>query len=325
MRAYLGAAVTGVLGFLTGLLVGLYVVGGGGTTLVLALVAIVATVAVPFIERVLSNAASRTDERIHQRDENRAQFAQHALELNSHAYQPMVGVVLQSPLENPPINGRLDPPGGSGIQVRLPDNQQLPIEGLPNWQFAMDHMLANAHVRAAWDAATAKAGRYYELRESTFNKTVGRFRVLLREEYGPGMHFSNTFSDHPVPWVDPEGLSYFVIGRRGPLNRREFFNPGGSSPDVDENQPRQITTGSGYYLWGRNAREAEPTRLQGVFDAVWADSELSAAAEATAHADREAKGALADLSERIRIYSNWILLSKTFEGECGVCRTWIPR
>jgi hypothetical protein len=172
-------------------------------TLTLAAVAIAAAIGVPFIQRNLDDAAAKRDRDDRDRADNRGKFAQHAIDLNSHAYQTLIGLVLNSPLESPPISGGLDRPANSGIHVRLADGGQTPVEGLPNWPFALEHLKANAELRSAWEDANAKAGLYYGLREKWFNATAARFRVLIADEYGPEMRFTNNFSDVPIPWADP--------------------------------------------------------------------------------------------------------------------------
>jgi hypothetical protein len=320
--AYHSVIVAGILGFLAGILVGLYIVSGGDATLVLAVLAVVATLCSPFLVKPVEEAAERRKEDLRVRSENRERYERHALDLNSHAFAPMIGVVLQSPLANPPMVGNLDRPGGTGLHVRLANSQQAPVEGLPNWQLAAAHLRANSALEQCWEVTVEKARRYYELRESTFNATVTRLTQLVRGEYGPEMRITGGMGDNP-PWFDVASLAWFIIGRRGPLNRRDFFNPGmtGATPDT----PRMITTGNGYFVSARNAAEGDTTRFQRIFDSVWADPQLGPAARATAAAESAASAAVSELSEQVRVYSNRILVSHTFEGECEVCRIWVPR
>src|SRR5580658_1076775 len=107
MVASLSVVIAGVLGFLAGVLVGLYIVGGGGVTLALAALAVIATLVSPYLVKPVEEASERRREETRVRGENRERFERHALDLNSHAFAPMVGVVLESPLGNPPIYGNL--------------------------------------------------------------------------------------------------------------------------------------------------------------------------------------------------------------------------
>jgi hypothetical protein len=321
--AYLSVIIAGILGFLAGVLVGLFIVAGGGVTLALAALAVVATLCSPFLVKPIEEASERRREDLRNRSENRERYERHALDLNSHAFAPMVGVVLQSPLSNPPIYGNLNRPGGTGLHVRLANSQQAPVEGLPNWQLAGAHLNANPKLKRCWEDAVEKARKYYELRESTFNATVAKLTQVVREEYGPEMRITGGMGDNP-PWFDVASLAWFIIGRRGPLNRRDFFNPG-INPDAVPDTPRMISSGNGYFVSARNAAEGDTARFRQVFDSVWADSQLGPEARATAEAESVASAAVSELSEQVRIYSNKILVSHTFEGECEVCRAWVPR
>jgi hypothetical protein len=321
MVAYLSEIIPGILGFLAGVLVGLYLVGGGGVALALAALAVVATVCSPFLVRPVEEASERRKEDLRVKAENRERYERHALDLNSHAFAPMIAVSLQSPLANAPIYGNLDRPGGTGLQVRLANSQAAPVEGLPNWQLASEHLLANSRLKQCWENGLAKARTYYELREPTFRATKSRLAQLVRADYGPEMLVTDNMGGNP-PWCDVAGLAWFIIGRRGPLNRREFFNPG---PSGASNLPRMISTGNGYFLSARDATEGDVARFQRLFDTVWADPDLSAQARATAVAETSALDAASELSEQVRVYSNRILVSHTFEGDCEVCRAWVPR
>jgi hypothetical protein len=323
MVTYFSILVVGILGFLAGLLVGLYVVGGGGVTLGLAALAILATFCAPLVVKQIEQRSDRGKDEARSRGENRERFERHALDLNSHAYAPMATVVLQSPLASPPIYGNLDRPGGTGLHVRLVNAQQAPVEGLPNWQLASEHLFANPKLKECWEESLQRAGSYYALREATFNSTVAKLTGLVRAEYGPEMQITRGMGDNP-PWVDGATLAWYIIGRRGPLVRRDFFNPGmppGTSPAV----PRTVSTGTGAFLSARNATEGEVDRFQRIFDAIWEDPELGSDARATAAAELAAAVAVSTLSEQVRVYSNKILVSHTFEGECDVCRLWVPR
>lgn len=323
MAAYLSVIIAGVLGFLAGILVGLFIVNGGGVTLALAVLAIVATLCSPLLVKPIEEASERRREDLRNRAENRERYERHALDLNSHAFAPLIGVVLQSPLANPPIWGNLDRPGGSGLHVRLSNAEQAPVEGLPNWQLAEAHLNANAILKRCWDDAIEKARKYYELRETTFNETVARLTQLVQEEYGPEMRVTRGMGDNP-PWFDAASVAWFIIGRRGPLNRRDFFNPG-VAPGAPADLPRTVSTGTGFFVQARNAAEGDPGRFQRIFDSVWADLKLGSDARAVAAAESAASSAVSELSERVRVYSNKILVSHTFEGECEVCRAWVPR
>jgi hypothetical protein len=321
--AYLSILVVGILGFLAGVLVGLYLVGGGGVTLALAALAVIAAFCSPLLVSQVEQASDRRKEGVRIRGENRERFERHALALNSHAFAPMNAVVLQSPLASPPLSGKLDRPRGTGLHVLLANAQQAPVEGLPNWPLASEHLYANPKLKQCWEETVAKARTYYELREATFNATIAKLSQLVEAEYGPEMRTAGRMGDNP-PWFDVAGVAWFIIGRRGPLNRQDFYSPG-VSPEASPDLPRTISTGGGFFLSARNAAEGDTARFKEIFDAIWRDPQLGPEARATAAAESIASASVSELREQVRVYSNKILVSHTFEGECEVCRTWTPR
>ena len=228
-------------------------------TLAIAALAVVASCVSPYLVKPVEEASERRREETRVRGENRVRFERHALDLNSHAFAPMVAVVLESPLGNPPIYGNLNRPGGTGLHVRLANAQQAAVEGLPNWQLAHEHLSANPTLKRSWEETVEKARRYYELREATFNATVARLTQLVREEYGPQMQIVGGMGSNP-PWFDVAGTAWFIIGRRGPLNRRDFFNPG-INPQTSEDHPRMVSTGSGYFVSTAQRRRGRPGSL----------------------------------------------------------------
>lgn len=325
MRSVLAVAVTGLLGFVGGVLVGVYFVTPSGGTLALAGIAILATVSSPFVVRLLDDQVEARKEDAATKKENLDRFERHAVDLNSHAFLPLVGVTIGHPLSYPPLNRSMDRPGSTVLYVAQQGAETTAVEGLPNWPFALSHMLADSRLKPVWEGAVTKASRYYSLRESAFNRLVVEYKSRLTAEYGTEMQFSNIMGEVPAPWVDVWTLAWYTIAIRGPIIRRDFWSPGSGGPNADPNSQNTVSWGSAQLLTGRNGREWDAARLRRVFVSVDCDPQLGAAADSVAQAEREANAAISELSEGVRVYANRIAISHTFEGVCDVCRAWTPR
>ena len=222
LRSLVPALVGAILGFIAGLLLGIYIVSGGENTLGLAAIAIGATVGTPLLVWYLQDSSERRKEAISIRQRNEDKFGLHALDLNSHVFNPSISATLEFPLERYPA----EVSSGLGLLVRTTGPQTFGIAGLANWEYGLEHMLANLALRGAWEDVTAKVAAYMDLKREAANAHRQRFSELVRADYGPDMRISQNIIETP-PTCDVESLVWLALGRRGSLSRRDFFIPGG--------------------------------------------------------------------------------------------------
>jgi len=95
--------------------------------------------------------------------------------------------------------------------------------------------------------------------------------------------------------------------------------------EADVSAPANVKLGQAVVLWGRNRAEANASRFQKVFDQIWADPMIVKIADDIVAKEHAGTSAVQTFSHVAREYSNRILTSRTFEGECGVCQAWTPR
>ncbi len=313
-------AVAAILSCIAGFAVGRFVGGGGNYALILAGLGIVATVATTLGVAILNSSATLAAESRAERRRNSKQFGRHSIELNEHVFKFMVSVRIEYPLErNPPIH-----PAGFGLVVPHPSSPQpIGIAGLANWPYGLAHFLANLEVKARWDGALAILSKFYSARDSNLAVLTDALTSRIREEFGEEMGLTGHVGD-PPPWVDVEGVSWFAMAKRE-SGYQQFYATPNPDPPAGSLGPYFVSWGTGSFLCGRSRAEADPSRLQRVFDDVTDTDEIAAGLNNLIALARDTVTAVSALGETFRVYSNRIQLAHTFEGSCDICRIWVPR
>lgn len=213
-----------------------------------------------------------------------------------------------------------DRPSNSGLSVTWSNNTQIAIEDLPNWEHALAHLRSDPRLDETWAKCADRTAMYYDARATTAEKLITRLSEMVRAEYGPEMKIGGSFQWDSPPWCDVPLLAWFRMARAA--------NPGWAAGPfyLPDNNQFYVTLASMRPLWGRNAYEADPSRLQRIWDVILADSKLTALVDDVVSKHKAAVESVSILTQQSRQYSNVLGMTQEFEGECEECsRRWKPR
>jgi hypothetical protein len=282
-------------------------------------VAAAVAIAVALIGSVLTWGLQEYSDRRKQLKEdtlrNRGEYRQHGLWLNQAVFQYLPSIALTCPLMTP-YRVRPEP---SGLSVTWLNNAAAPVEQLPNWNHALSHLRSDPRLDEGWGACLLAVAEYYETRSRTTDRLIALFTELVRREYGPEMNLDGPLQALAPPSCDVAFLAWFRIARAA--------NPGWMTGPfyLPTGQP-YVTNGNARLLWGRDATEADPARLQRIWDTVWAHAGLTGEVEEVVASHRHAVDTLSVVGDLTRRYSNLVGMTQDFDGECDECsKRWKPR
>ncbi|MCI4349194.1 MAG: hypothetical protein L3J93_03115 [Thermoplasmata archaeon] len=326
MSEYVPILAAGALSFLAGILIGVYIVSGGGLTLGLAAIGIAAAFSTP----VLQARSDARKEGAETRRRHQDKYDRHACDLNEHVFVSLS----QSELAQLTRDFGWFIPPGSGVTAPFGNPPtRITVEGLPNWKLAILHLSANPTLLAKWQNATNAARELYRSREEGGDLILDKVKVAVAAEYGPEMRM-NTANDQTA-WVpqDPPTcnvryLAYWIVARRAGFGRKTFTSVlGGTQGGTYDARtaPTNVSLGGAIVLSGRNPAEGDAGRFQRVFDHLWADPVITTTSGGIVEKEGIARTEVQIFADTAREYSNRIATARTFEGDCEVCRSWTPR
>jgi hypothetical protein len=310
--------VAAVLSAIAGYAFGRFEGGGGDYALILAGLSVLATVAAPLAVQWWSDSTrASADLRAEARRASK-RFSRHSVDLNDHVFKFMVNVRIEAPLErNPPFH-----PEGFGLVVPYPGSPNpIGVAGLGNWPFGREHFLANSVVNRLWEQALTAASKFYTTRDVLVRDITAKLRDRIQSEYGADMRMDGSASDS-APWTDVEGLCWFAMAKRA-AGYHPFYATPIPEPPPGSPGPFYVSWGQGSFQAGRSRRESEPGKLQRIFEDIVNESNVKISLDQLIGLANSAEGAVSELAEGFRVYSNRVTLARTFEGVCEVCQPWV--
>jgi hypothetical protein len=313
-------ATAAAMGVVAGTLLGDYWVHGGPLTLSAALVGMVLTAAAPVVlwRREEHGDRRRADEAA-QRD-RRARYDAHAERLSEQAIRPLR--TLRLAWAEPYRTAGASP--GSGLAVNEGD-QVRPLEELPNWPYALEHLRADPALGPAWSAAERVVRDYCARREGIAEDLAGRYTHVLLSRYGFETRLEGSRFD-PAPWYDVRALVGLALALHGPLDRSTVtVVPAmiGDAVDTDAAAAHLVLIGETPVACVPCREAANPAEVADLFELGRSGAAAATALRSLTQTEARARSAIQRLAEESRRYADRMLIERAGSGTCAVCRPWL--
>lgn|GEM_PF-6015426 len=283
-------------------------------------VGVAATVAGPVAVAERAHHAARTAVALRRR-ENRRRYDAHAARLNHDVFALLSHLTLVARSGAEPS---APPSGSAGIGIALAPGG-APVEGLPNWESAIRHLIVDPELAAAWRHATEATRAYATALDTTTEQIVDRVSAHVLEEYGfmtrlDGSRF------RPSPWCDVGSLTSLLLDPGDAWATPEFARIEAAPEATPAASARYfVVSGERMVFGSRDDAEADPGRLARVVRTLAADRHVARLRAVAVDRERAATQAVAHFSELARRYSDRITLEGSFHGDCAACAGWRPR
>lgn len=313
-------AIAAAVGALAGALIGAYLARGDPRVLGAALVGLgVAVVAPLALWRQESRQERRRDLEATIR-ERQSRYHAHTEQLNEQAVRPLRTLHLQGPSGA----GPLPPHARLGLSVDEGETTR-PVEQLPNWSYAVEHLQGDPVVGPSWSATEVAVRRYRALREGTEESLSGRYTHLLLSRYGFETPLEGGRFD-PPPWFDARAFVGVALSVRGPLDRSTITVVPAmvdDAADDDPSAPHLVLVGETPVACAASRDAANPGEIADLVELGRSGAATGAALRALSRAEHEARAAVRRMAEESRRYSDRMLIEPTGSGACEVCRPWL--
>ena len=284
-----------------------------------ALSGVVAVVVV--VQREARREARAHDEAVHARAD-RERIDLHAERLNDLAFRPLRTVTLA------PLSLASGPSSKTGVGLVIQANgAERPVEEIPGWPSAEQHLATEPALADAWARATVAARSCLALRRELVSELRARFDATVLEEFGFDARLGGPTPDSTF-WCDTDLLARLSIARGGALDPKELtvLSPLDAAPGPSGFRDSQwVAAGGARLLESRSSDEADPRRLAEVFRRVATETGSRRRAAELRAAEATASRECAQLAERVRGFSDQLLIERSFHGACDACRSWAPR
>lgn len=312
-------AVATALGVSAGCLVGAYWTRGGPWILTAALVGILVTSAAPL---VLWRQSVRLDARRARESavrERRLRYEGHTEMLNDQAVRPLRSLHL-----DPAAAGISAAPAAPLGLVVSEGEQARPVEQLPNWSYAVEHLRSDPSLGPSWAATEDAVRRYYALRSGVEEELAGRYTHLLLSRYG----FETRLEGHrfdPPPWFDARAFVGVALSVRGRLDRSTVTVVPAmvdDAADDDATAPHLVLIGDTPVACAPSRDAANPGEIADLVELGRSGAATTSTLRAVTAAQAQAAQAVAHLAEVTRHYSDRMVIEHAGAGACSICRPW---
>lgn len=296
------------VGVVIGITVGLFILSGVSAASVLfgglGVAILVGQLALGY-RQARGEAESRTHEL---RVRNEDLFATHARALAEQSLQR---------LQNAWVSN--DPPQ---IQVYRLDQSGTgePIDGLPNWDYALTHLLQEPGTGGRWKEVERAFGAYKQAAREWDTEFTSQLTTQIEAELGPGWEAGKPWGRHiPERGFDPELVRQVVRwGEDGtplsPLNvgpsGRNLFGIG-------------LATGTGFFA--KSGATLQPAKVEKITSVLVADESLSRLRRIEDDSAESAASKLLALRSDLKLFAERVHLSGRLPGDCAVCAPLQPR
>ena len=313
-------ATAAALGVVAGTFVGDFWVHGGALALSAALVALVLTAAAPVVLWSREEHLERLRALASAQRERRARYDAHTERLAEQAIRPLrtlrLAVASTSESSGSPIAGGLAV--GEGDQTR-------PLDELPNWPYALEHVRADPALGPIWASTENAVLTYSALREGLAERLTSRYTHLLLSRYGFETHLEGRRFD-PPPWYDARALVRLALAVRGPLDRSTVTVVPAMLDDAidsDAAAPHLILIGETPVACAPRRDVANPAEVADLFELGRSGPAAAASLRSLVQAEERARFAVQRMAEESRRYADRMLIEHAGTGSCDVCRPWL--
>lgn len=313
-------ATAAALGVVAGALLEAYWAHGGALTLSAALVGMVLTTAAPVVLWTREEQSERQRADAESRRERRARYDVHVEQLSDQAIRPLRTLRLAADGAPRTADNSL----ASGLVVSDGDRTR-PVEELPNWPYAVEHLMADVVLGPAWASAEAAVHEYCAAREGIAEDLASRYTHLLLSRFGFETHLEGSRFD-PPPWYDARAFVALALTLRGPLDRSTVTVVPAMIDDVadsDAEAPHLVLIGETAVACAPRRDVANPAEIADLFELGRSGAAATGSLRSLAQSEERAREAIRCLAVGSRRYTDRMLIEHAGSGSCAVCRPWL--